>query len=70
MANTIREVSSETRETPEYHEGREAFERGFRQSDCPYPRGNHRMSWFTGWLDGRTNKRLGPLLSRYKLTFP
>lgn len=55
------------RSLPEYRQGRSAFAAG--TNECPYPSrtayGNGwsqaRNSWWTGWLDARTESKHGKL---------
>lgn len=62
------------RSTPEYEAGKTAFASGIEEDDNPYPKGGNtggqRMSWFSGYFDARTSKRLGPAFDRNGITFP
>lgn len=49
----LRMVGSETA----YERGRLAFESGM--THCPYKKRKARTRWWTGWLDARTEKRMG-----------
>ena len=59
-----------------YHAGSLAFSNGKSMDDCPLrPRTDStlyqgRVDWLTGWLDARTNERLGHIFKKYGMTHP
>lgn len=55
-----------------YTQGRVAFAAGAAEDDNPYvgATGGNRSSWFSGYFDARTNKKLGPVFQRNGITFP
>lgn len=58
------------RNTQHVDDGATAYALGFDVDDCPFPAGNRRTEWMTGWYDSRTKDRLGPLLERNGLEWP
>lgn len=58
------------RRTSEYHAGRNAFKRGLKVDQCPYPSGLKRISWMIGWYDERTWSRLGHIFRRNRIAWP
>jgi ribosome modulation factor len=58
--------------TAEYEQGSDAYSAGKPDSECPYPpkqgNGAQRISWFNGWLDARTQDKLGHIFEKYGLT--
>jgi hypothetical protein len=65
-------VAEIDRKTTEYTQGKVAFEAGASEDDNPYigATGGHRVSWFTGYFDARTNKNLASCFQRNGITFP
>ena len=67
-------IPTNTRETPEYRQGRAAHAGGLTEDANPYPCGGFtgatRISWFTGFYDARTNAKLGGAFARNGITFP
>ena len=58
------------RNTKEYREGCRLYDSDS-DSDCPYGIGdNRRTGWFTGWLDRRTQRRLGEVFKNHGMSFP
>lgn len=57
------------RELVSYVQGLEHYGLGLHQ--CPYAIGDgRRVGWWTGYLDARTNDRLGHIFRRYQIKFP
>lgn len=58
------------RKLADYQRGQDAFRLMRTMDDCPHENGDMRVAWLTGWLDARTNHRLGHVLKRNGLVFP
>ena len=61
-----------------HRQGRDAFQRGENECDCPYPsqpefgegwKGN-RYDWFSGYFEARADKKLEPMLRRMNKNTP
>lgn len=60
-----------SRNTPHYHRGAKAYRAQKDASTCPYPIGDkRRVGWMSGWLDARTNERLGEIFKKHQIEFP
>lgn len=57
------------REQVSYVQGIQHYSLG--QGQCPYAIGDgRRVGWWTGYLDARTNDKLGHIFRRYGIKFP
>lgn len=60
----------QVRKMPAHERGYRAFHDGISSNSCPFPRGDQRMAWFTGWYDARMQDTLGHIFDKYGLTWP
>ncbi len=60
------------RGTSEYREGVASFSPRLSENRvCPYPIGDgRRVGWMTGWLDARSNHRLGHIFEKHGMEHP
>ena len=71
-------VQDYIRTMPEYEEGksdclfvgRNMLQERARGDGCPYEGGDRRTAWWCGFLDKRTNVRLGHIFKKHGMTFP
>jgi len=57
-----------------YEQGREAYQTGKAETDCPFasePGGSwSRSAWFNGYLDARTGDRLKAVFAKHGVQWP
>jgi len=58
------------RNTPQARKGLRAFRAGEPEAACPYPSShNRRTGWFAGYLDGRVEEKIGPMLAEHGIEY-
>ncbi len=61
------QLPGSVREMPEYQQGRDDWERGCTDDECPHGGGDKRTAWFSGWFDMDVDSRIGRILQKFGL---